>query len=43
MEAGYTVVAPDLRGLGFSEKTAGGCDKATVAGDVRAIVRSLGL
>ena len=42
MEAGYTVVAPDLRGLGFSEKTSHGYDKATVAEDVRRIVDFLG-
>ncbi|WP_375381139.1 alpha/beta fold hydrolase [uncultured Sphingomonas sp.] len=42
VEAGYTVIAPDLRGLGFSDKAEGGYDKATVAADVRGIVRSLG-
>ena len=40
IEAGYTVFAPDLRGLGYSEKTEGGYDKETVAEDVRSMVRS---
>lgn len=42
IEAGYTVIAPDLRGLGYSERTNGGYDKVTVAEDVRAIVRASG-
>jgi pimeloyl-ACP methyl ester carboxylesterase len=42
VEVGYTVIAPDLRGLGFSEKTEGGYDKISVAEDVRAIVRAAG-
>jgi pimeloyl-ACP methyl ester carboxylesterase len=40
--AGYTVIAPDLRGFGYSEKTKTGYSKANVAEDVRAIVRELG-
>jgi pimeloyl-ACP methyl ester carboxylesterase len=43
VEAGYTVIAPDLRGLGFSDKPANGYDKVTVAEDVRRIVQSLGI
>jgi pimeloyl-ACP methyl ester carboxylesterase len=38
----HTVVAPDLRGLGDSTKPAGGYDKRTAAGDIRALVRGLG-
>ena len=36
------MIAPDLRGLGFSDKPDAGYDKSTVAEDVRGIVRSLG-
>ena len=42
VDAGYTVIAPDLRGLGFSDRPETGYDKASVAEDVRGIVRSLG-
>ena len=35
---GYTVLAPDLRGLGDTAKPATGYDKATVAADIRAHV-----
>ncbi|MFB6172194.1 MAG: alpha/beta fold hydrolase [Haloarculaceae archaeon] len=38
----YTVVAPDLRGMGDSEKPQTGYDKRTVADDVRALVHHLG-
>ena len=38
-----TVLAPDLRGLGDTTKPATGYDKATVAGDIRALVAKLGL
>lgn len=41
-EAGYTVIAPDLRGFGHSEKTSEGYSKVNVAEDVRSIVRDLG-
>jgi pimeloyl-ACP methyl ester carboxylesterase len=41
-EAGFTVIAPDLRGLGDSDKPSHGYDKKTVADDIRAIVRDLG-
>ncbi|GAA1828380.1 alpha/beta hydrolase [Pseudonocardia ailaonensis] len=39
----YFVIAPDLRGLGDSEKPVGPYDKRTIAGDVAALVRHLGL
>lgn len=42
IDAGYSVIAPDLRGLGYSEKTDDGYDKVTVAEDVRSIVRAAG-
>lgn len=38
----HTVIAPDLRGAGGSEKPEGGYDKKTLAQDVHALVRSLG-
>ena len=38
----FTVIAPDLRGLGFSAKPEDGYDKVTVADDVRGIVQALG-
>lgn len=38
----HTVVAPDLRGMGDSEKPHDGYDKDTVAGDVRELVHELG-
>ena len=40
--AGFTVVAPDLRGLGDSARPADGYDKRTVAEDVRQLVQTLG-
>jgi pimeloyl-ACP methyl ester carboxylesterase len=40
--AGFTVIAPDLRGLGDSDKPTTGYDKKTVADDIREIVRGLG-
>ncbi len=42
-DAGYFVVAPDLRGFGDSARPEGGYDKASLAEDVRAVVRELGL
>jgi pimeloyl-ACP methyl ester carboxylesterase len=39
----FTVVAPDLRGLGDSGKPVGGYDKRTLATDVRELVAQLGL
>jgi pimeloyl-ACP methyl ester carboxylesterase len=38
----YTVIAPDLRGLGDSSKPLGGYDKVTAAGDIHELVRALG-
>jgi pimeloyl-ACP methyl ester carboxylesterase len=37
-----TVIAPDLRGAGASERTAGGYTKKNMAQDVRELVRGLG-
>ena len=43
-DKGYTVLAPDLRGLGDTAKPAAGYDKVTVANDIRgARVAKLGL
>lgn len=38
----FTVVAPDLRGLGDNDRPAAGYDKQTVAADVRELLRQLG-
>lgn len=38
----YHVVAPDLRGLGLSEKTASGYDKKTIATDIKDLIIALG-
>jgi pimeloyl-ACP methyl ester carboxylesterase len=38
----YTVVVPDLRGIGRSSKPAKGYDKKTQAKDIRAVVTALG-
>jgi len=38
----YTVIAPDSRGLGDSERTESGYDAATLAEDAFSLVRSLG-
>jgi haloacetate dehalogenase len=38
----FTLIAPDLRGYGLSDKPAGGFDKRTMAADVRALARELG-
>jgi pimeloyl-ACP methyl ester carboxylesterase len=37
-----TVIAPDLRGAGGSERTPGGYDKKTLAKDIRGLVHQLG-
>ncbi|MEV4168756.1 alpha/beta hydrolase [Nonomuraea sp. NPDC049709] len=42
LAAHFTVVAPDLRGYGHTDKPATGYDKRTMAADVRALARSLG-
>ncbi len=39
---GFTVIAPDLRGTGDSDKAESGYSKANVAEDIRQIVQSLG-
>lgn len=38
----YRVVAPDLRGLGLSERTKDGYEKKTIAADIKALVDYLG-
>ena len=38
----YSVVVPDLRGIGRSSRPAGGYDKKTQAADIRAVVTALG-
>ncbi len=38
----YTVIAPDMRGLGDSSKPTAGYDKRTVAADIYQLVRKLG-
>ncbi len=38
----HTVIAPDLRGIGGSERTAQGYDKKTMAKDIRDLVHHLG-
>lgn len=40
---GYTVVAPDMRGLGDTDKPESGYDAETMAHDVRALLETLGL
>ena len=40
--SGYTVIVPDLRGIGRSSKPAGEYDKKTQAVDIRAVVTALG-
>lgn len=41
--AGFTVLAPDLRGMGHSTLAADGYAKTNVAEDIRAVVKSLAL
>ena len=38
----YTIIAPDMRGLGDSSRPANGYDKKTVANDIHGVVKSLG-
>jgi pimeloyl-ACP methyl ester carboxylesterase len=38
----YTVVVPDLRGIGRSSKPVGGYDKKTQAADIRAVITTFG-
>jgi len=42
LEKSYTVIVPDLRGIGSSSRPAGGYDKKTQAADIRAVVTTLG-
>src|SRR5712671_5534317 len=42
LAATHTVIVPDLRGAGGSERTPGGYDKKNMAKDMRELVRSLG-
>lgn len=39
----FTIVAPDLRGYGLTDAPLAGYDKRTMAADVRALLRQLGL
>jgi pimeloyl-ACP methyl ester carboxylesterase len=43
LERDYTVIVPDLRGLGLSSKPAGGFDKKTQGGDVAGVMEALGV
>ena len=38
----YTIIAPDMRGLGDSSRPASGYDKKTIAADIHELVKSLG-
>ena len=42
LAASHTVIAPDLRGAGNSERAKDGYDKKTLAKDIRSLVRQLG-
>src|SRR6202043_4207666 len=42
LEKTYTVIVPDLRGIGSSSRPAGGYDKKTQAADIRAVITTLG-
>ena len=42
LAASNTVIAPDLRGIGASERSVSGYDKKTMAQDMRELVRQLG-
>ena len=39
----FTVVAPDLRGYGDSDRPIGGYDKRTMAADIADVIRALGI
>ena len=43
LAADFTVVAPDLRGFGYTGKPAAGYDAATIAADLAALTEHLGL
>lgn len=38
----YTIIAPDMRGLGESSRPEGGYDKKTIAADIHELVKDLG-
>src|SRR5262245_57458635 len=38
----YTIIAPDMRGLGDSSRPTTGYDKKTIAADIHELVKSLG-
>ena len=42
LEKNYTVIVPDLRGIGRSSRPASGYDKKTQAADIRAVITTLG-
>ena len=42
LASSHTVIAPDLRGIGASERAAQGYDKKTMAQDIHELVRQLG-
>src|SRR5438309_10872603 len=42
LQQSFTVVVPDLRGIGRSSRPEGGYDKKTQAADIRAVVTTLG-
>jgi len=42
LAATHTVIAPDLRGAGNSQRTPAGYDKKTMAAEIRGLVRQLG-
>src|SRR5262249_51379759 len=38
----YTIIAPDMRGLGESSRPTAGYDKKTIASDIHELIKSLG-
>jgi len=42
LAARFTVIAPDLRGIGLTDKPDAGYDKRTVAEDIYQLIRGLG-
>src|SRR5207237_3005963 len=39
----YTIIAPDMRGLGESSRPMAGYDKKTIAADIHELIKSLGV
>lgn len=39
----YTIIAPDMRGLGDSSKPAAGYDKKTMAADIHELIKALAI